>query len=399
MYKKQNQYDYTLETFKSIQNKLDKDFKNKLHEKKVFLAIDGFIDSIYSMIKTRSSSDIYQRFNTINELADRLYEIKGSSGNIELKLKKSTIGGFVPNNAKALSSLGIKIFLLGALGYPQINNIFKPLISKKNVEICSIANPGKTIGLEFNDGKIMLSDLEDLSEINWNLLEQRIDMEKLIKNLENSNTIGFGYWGLTQELSDIWKHLVEEIFPSINNLNKKLFSIDLGDFKKHNKSSILEMIEVLKNIEEQIPVLLSLNDQEAIDLSKSLNDNNTIPLNKRNKEDFIFRGNTINKKINLSYIVIHSPHFATISLKNDKNHFWITEGFTSKPSFTISGGDHFLSGVIAGFLGDLKPPEAILMGNALTATFVRTGTSPRFGQLKEFIKKYMEYIYKDNPFF
>ena len=43
--------------------------------------------------------------------------------------------------------------------------------------------------------------------------------------------------------------------------------------------------------------------------------------------------------------------------------------------------------------------EAILMGNALTAIFVRTGNSPNFNQLSQFISRYMEFIDNDNPNF
>ncbi|MHA1456972.1 MAG: hypothetical protein ACTSR5_13490 [Promethearchaeota archaeon] len=50
--------------------------------------------------------------------------------------------------------------------------------------------------------------------------------------------------------------------------------------------------------------------------------------------------------MNLSYLVIHSPHFATISTVED--HYWITEGFTSKPKFTVGAGDYFHSGTVLG---------------------------------------------------
>ena len=74
--------------------------------------------------------------------------------------------------------------------------------------------------------------------------------------------------------------------------------------------------------------------------------------------DFIEVSKNIIRELNMSYLVIHSPQFATISLKDNKNHFWITEGFTSKPLYTVSAGDHFLSGVITGFLGGLTPSES-----------------------------------------
>jgi len=399
MYEKRNNYDHTQETLESIKQKLDKSLKKKISQKTVFLAVDGFEDSLYSLIKSRESFNEYQKFSTIKQFADRLYKFTGSSGNIELKLKKKTSGGFVPNNGKALSALGLTLFLVAALGYPEVRKVFLPLIKKPNVNHISIANPGKTIGLEFSDGKVMLSDFKGLFEISWDLLRKRLKKEKFIEKLEISNCIGFGYWSLTSKMTNIWDKIAEEIFPSVSKLKEKIFYVDLADIKKRSTSDILEMLNVLKSIEDQIPVLLSLNDQEAIDISKAIRDIKPINPNKENFQDFIDAGKKLNKELNLTYLIIHSPHFATISLKNGEGHYWITEGHTSHPSFTVSAGDHFLSGVIAGLLGDLDPAEAILMGNALTAIFVRTGESPNFDQLKKFVENYVHYIENDDPNF
>ncbi len=399
MYEKLNPYDNTLPTFKSIQEELDKEFEVNLTKKKVFLGIDGFIDFLYSLVQKRYNLEKWKQFATIIEFSQRLKQISGSSGNIEIFLKKKTSGGFAPNNSKALSALGINVFLLASLGYPKINSLYDELIQNENINAISITNPGKTIGLEFNDGKVMLSDIKGLLEIKWETLLQRIPREHLIKRMEESNVIGFGYWSIFPQLTNIWQKLMEEIFPSIKDINKKLFFVDLADIKKRSKPEIIEMLNVLQKMEDQIPVLLSLNDQEAIDISKALDTVVEITPNKANFKDFITGGKNINKDLGLSYLIIHSPHFATITVKNNMQHYWITEAYTSNPSYTVSAGDHFNSGVIAALLGDLNPPKAILMGNALSAIFVRTGRSPNFGQLRQFIKRYLEYIDHDNPQF
>lgn len=395
-YTKKNEFDVTIETYNSIKAKLDK-CEKILAKKRVFLAIDGFIDSLFSTVKSRKDLSNWTKFKTIEEFAERLMSMAGSSGNIELILKKETSGGFVPNNAKALSSIGIELYLLGAMGYPKIKQIYENLNSQQNIDITSIANPGKTFGLEFNDGKLMLSDLKSLYEIDWKLLTQRINKEEIIKQMENSDAVGFGYWSILPQMTSIWKQFTNQILPSIKTSDPKFFFVDLADTKKRQKSDIREMLEILQEINEKIPVLLSLNDQEAIDISKALDSVKPIEPNKKDFQDYISAGRQINKELHLSHLVIHSPHFATCTLDNVKNHYWVTEGFTANPSFTVSAGDHFNSGVLAGLLGDLSPSEAILMGNALTAVFVRTGNSPDFNMLKKFIQNYMAYIYDDIP--
>ena len=146
-----------------------------------------------------------------------------------------------------------------------------------------------------------------------------------------------------------------------------------------------------------MPVMLSANDQEASLISKILDNVKTIDSHKPEFEDYIEGGLYLNNEINVSYLVIHSPHFATISTKKD--HYWITEGFTSKPKFTVGAGDHFHTGVALGLSCKLSPMESVLIGNALTAVFVRTGISPNYNQLKKYIFRYMDYINEDNPHF
>ena len=60
---------------------------------------------------------------------------------------------------------------------------------------------------------------------------------------------------------------------------------------------------------------------------------------------------------------------------------------------------HFNAGSVLGLACNLTPPEALVMGNALTAIFVRTGKSPNFNELSQFIQIYMDYIKNDNPDF
>ena len=176
-----------------------------------------------------------------------------------------------------------------------------------------------------------------------------------------------------------------------------MFFVDLADIKKRNKIDIQNMLKLLGKIDEVVPVMLSLNDQEAIDISKALDNVKDINPKVENHGDFVNGGRKINDEVDLSYLIIHSPYFATVSTKN--NHYWVTEGITSKPKFTTGAGDHFHSGAAAGLVLNLTPPEALIIGNALTAIFVRTGNSPNFKDINQFINKYMDYIEHDNPDF
>jgi len=391
MYQPQNNYDYTLKSCETIIKK-SKDLENLIKSKSCFLGFDGYVDSLYSVVQSRKNAEEWTKMSTLKDFGELLIDVAGSSANIERVLKKRIFGGFAPNTCRAINALGAKVNLVAALGYPELNELYVP---QHNVESYSIANPGQTLGLEFDDGKVMITDFEPILNISWRTISDILNLDEIIQMVNKSDILGFGHWALLPHLNDIWKHLLIDIFPSISNLRNKFFFVDIADIRKRSANDINDLIKILQKLNDYIPVLLSANDQEASYLSRVLL--NIRNLDKSQLSKFNECGKKLNREMNLSYLVIHSPHFATISTKED--HYWITEGFTSKPKFTVGAGDHFHSGTILGLSANLSPPEAILMGNALTAIFVRIGESPNFEQLSSFIKRYMEFIIEDNPNF
>jgi len=393
MYRKLNDYDVTVETLNSFTKKI-KSIKTTVIKKSCFLGFDGYVDSLYSLVQSRMSAKKWTRMESMKSFGELLIDVAGSSANIERVLKKKIFGGFAPNTCRALNAFGVKIYLIAALGHPKLNEFYYQL---PEVESISISNPGQTLGLEFDDGKVMITDFAPILNINWKTLMDKVKLGKLIKIIEASDIMGFGHWALIPNLNDIWQHFLDELFPSISNLKEKIFFVDIADIRKRSRKDLLDLVKILQKIDQLVPVMLSANDLEAYFLSKVLDNVKTFAPYQENSIDYIDGGKRLNTELNLSYLVIHSPHFATISTVED--HYWITEGFTSKPKFTVGAGDYFHSGTVLGLSCGLAPPEAILMGNALTAIFVRTGNTPNFNQLSQFISRYMEFIDNDNPNF
>ncbi len=393
MYRKLNDYDVTLKTLDSITKKLES-VQTTVVKKSCFLGFDGYVDSLYSLVQSRMNAKKWTRMESMKSFGELLIEVAGSSANIERVLKKRIFGGFAPNTCRALNAFGTKIYLIAALGHPKLNEFYYQL---PEVESISISNPGQTLGLEFDDGKVMITDFTPILNIDWKMLMDNVKLGKLIKIIEASDIMGFGHWALIPNLNDIWQHFLDELFPSISNLKEKIFFVDIADIRKRSRQDLLDLIKILQKIDQLVPVMLSANDLEAHFLSKVLDNVKTFAPYRENSTDYIDGGKRLNTEMKLSYLVIHSPHFATISTVEE--HYWITEGFTSKPKFTVGAGDYFHSGTVLGLSCGLTPPEAILMGNALTAIFVRTGNSPNFNQLSQFVSRYMEFIDNDNPNF
>jgi hypothetical protein len=399
-YESLNNCDDTLNAVRSTRSKLQL-LNEKTRTMKFLFGFDGYRDELYEMVRSRSSVDKFIPYESMAEFGQKIISTAGSSGSIERVLKKKIGGGFSVNTARAVANMApnSSVSLYGAMGYPTIDPLFTNL--PPNVSLHSIGNSGVTLAMEFSDGKIMSQDMGGIFELTWTTLLDRIGgRDVLIDQFENTNAIGQGHWSLMLHMNDYWRHFLDDIIPNITNSKKKIFFVDPADLTKRSTKEIREMLFLLKEINEEIPVLLSVNDREAIDVARVLAMEGVPPVEKKKYNTYEFGGQTINKVLNLSYFVIHEPHFATISgMGADESktsfHHWVTEGYTSNPKFTTAAGDHFNGGILLALLGGLAPSESLVVGNAATAIFVRTGHSPNFFALDHFISEYMTYISND----
>jgi len=396
-YKKQNEFDFTLEAVSSTLKNFDK-IENPSRSLNFFMGFDGYIDSLYNMVKNRKNVKEFEIYESMKDFGQKIVDTAGSSISIERNLKKEIGGGFAPNMARAIGNMApmAQVELFGALGYPKINPIFNNL--PPNVKMHSIGTPGATLALEFSDGKVMSQDFGGIFELDWEIVISRIGgRDNLISFFEKADAIGNGHWSLMPYMSSYFKHFLTDIFPNVSNLKKKLFFLDPADLTKRSDEDIEEMLKLLEKINDLIPVVLSVNDREVMDIARTINLHEQISLEKNNPISYLSAGKRINSDLNFNYFVIHDPHFATISgVEQSKNfHYWITEGFTSKPKYTVAAGDHFNAGLLNALLLGMSPSESCVIANAATAIFVRTGQSPSPKELKMFISHYFDYIKQD----
>ena len=392
-YEKCNDYDCTIDSFSSALNNLDQ-IEKASESLRFFMGFDGYVDLLYNMLKSRQNVNDYEIYANMADFGQRIVDTAGSSTSIERVLKKKLAGGFAPNMARAIANMAPKstVDLYAAMGYPEIDPLFKDLPS--NVNLNSIGNSGETLAMEFSDGKVMSQDMGGLFEISWNTLVSRMGGEDAVIDAFNRNdAIGNGHWSLMLHMNNYFDHFISDILPNVSNSQKKLFFVDPADFTKRSTKEIREMLSLLGKIDEKIPVVLSLNDREAIDVANVLKTNGVGEIKKGNLKSYEEAGKNINSVLNLTHLVIHEPHFATISGHN--SHIWVTEGYTSKPRFTVAAGDHFNAGVLLSKLSGLSSAEVLIVANAATAIFVRTGQSPSISNLRKYISNYIDYIEND----
>jgi len=398
-YQSLHEYDVTSKAVASYGTKREK-LNNVAPTKIFFLGFDGYIDLIYSLVASREGSKKWQRMKSMKDFGTRILETAGSSCNIERVLKKEIAGGFAPNTARALDRLGTKVILAAAMGKPEPKSLFREYSHRVNLH--SIQDHGTTICLEFDDGKVMTTDFGSINSLTWNTILHAIPRDNFINLIEQSDAIGQGHWALVPNMNDIWKGMIQDIFPNLSMPMKKIFMVDVADITKRSDDDVLKMLRILHQVEDFMPTVLSMNDRETIEISKILSQHSNNfgsssiqPI--EGKEDYFDIGKRMNELIDLSYITTHDPHFATITTR--KQHFWVTEGFTAHPNFTTAAGDHYNAGLLLGLICKLEPYESLVLGNAVTAIFVRTGISPSLQDVNTFISNYFHYIENDDNSF
>lgn len=344
-----------------------------------FVGLDGFVDDILHVVDKRESADKYVRLPTIAQLAQRLAAAAGRSTNIELVSQLTKLGGNGPIMANALASFGLKITYLGILGYPNLHPVFASFA--KIAQVHSIAEPGYTDALEFEDGKIMLGKHESLKQMNWDNIKSRFGQDKFAAHFGQADLVGFVNWTMLTSMSDIWSAVLKEICPKLQGTRRKLF-IDLADPEKRTNEDILRALELIRAFQKYFDVILGLNEKEGYEIAENLGlkaeDHSPEGLQKVCKE--------IHLRIPIDTIIIHPTAYALASGPDGEA---IVQGpFAPKPKITTGAGDHFNSGFCLGKLLGFTTERCLLSGVTTSGFYVRTGQSPAIRDLAQMLRNW-----------
>lgn len=350
--------------------------QKNIHQLNAFVGFDGFIDKIVSPVdKIDYEKNTKTLIPTITNFSERIASAAGKSSNIELSEKQEKLGGNGPIMANAQLALGLNVSYIGALGTPDINPLFKEFSEATNA--ISLANPGVTHALEFEDGKVMLGTMQGLDAINYNNLIKSVGTKELIELFNRSNSISMVNWTMLSNLTELFKKLTEEILPKLSE--KKYFFFDLADPEKRTSADIIEVLELLKNFEPFGKVILGLNLRESAQIVELLK------LEMHNS-DLSARAQSIKNYLQISCVVIHPVESAHCA--SDEGAFNLKGPYCEKPKITTGGGDHFNAGFVSAKLLGLSDLSALAIAVSTSGYYVRNAKSPTFQDIIKFINSY-----------
>jgi sugar/nucleoside kinase (ribokinase family) len=340
------------------------------------VGLDGFVDNIIAVVDKRQDKDRYEPMKTIDVLGKKICAAAGQSCNFELVVKQQKLGGNGPIMANALASFGMDVTYIGNLGYPVIHPVFEEF--GKRATVITIAEPGQTDALEFEDGKLMLGKHQTLGDVNWDNILNRVGKDKFKTLVGQAKLIGMVNWTMLPHMSRIWAKLLDEVIPNVERHERKLF-IDLADPEKRTHEDILEALKLLTRFQDQVDVILGLNLKESVEVADVLG----LPGQGDPEAHMEKTAAAIREKLNLSCVVIHPRRGAAAAIEGESASF---QGpFVQQPKISTGAGDHFNAGFCLGRVLGMGLEESLCCGVATSGYYVRTAESPSAKQLAEFI--------------
>ena len=350
--------------------------KEKINELSAFVGFDGFVDKIVSPVdKVDYENNLKHLIPTITDFANRVASAAGKSANIELSEKLDKLGGNGPIMANAQLSLGLGVRYVGALGATDIHPLFKDF--SKATQAVSLADPGVTHALEFEDGKIMLGTMQSLEDVNYENLINKVGKNELIEIFENADSISLVSWTMLTKLTEVFKQLTKNILPKLSK--KKYFFFDLADPEKRTDSEILEVLNLLKDFEPYGKVVLGLNLRESSQVA------NLLKIDDQD-EDLSLRAKAIKEALSVNCVVIHPVESAHCA--SDEGTFNLVGPYCEKPKITTGGGDHFNAGFITAKLLGLSDLASLAVAVSTSGYYVRNAQSPTYQNIIDFVNSY-----------
>jgi sugar/nucleoside kinase (ribokinase family) len=344
-----------------------------------FIGLDGFVDEILHVVDKRESAEEFTRMTTIGQLAERLAGAAGKSTNIELVPQVTKLGGNGPIMSNALASFGLKVTYLGLLGHPNAHPVFEEF--SQRAEVHSIAEPGHTDALEFEDGKVMVGKHASLKELTWPNIEARFGRDPFIAKIQDSAFVGFVNWTMLPYMSDVWAAILEEVCPNLTGPRRRIF-FDLADPEKRTGEDIRRALDLIGQFQDHFDVILGLNEKEANEIGEVLG----LKTEAHTPEAITTLTGEIGARLPVETVVVHPTQYAAAVTAGKVD--CVKGLYTAKPKITTGAGDHFNAGFCLGKLIGLDNAMAVLTGVTASGYYVRTGRSPALPALADLMREW-----------
>jgi hypothetical protein len=352
----------------------------KLEKKSVkhnaFLGFDACIDVLVRIVKDKKDNEITGYFSDSSQFGNFLLNLDNKSCGLELQTKLSKIGGNMVITANALGNLGAEVECVGTFGFPEILPVFRSMSPN-----CSLMTIGETItatALEFNNSKVIMFDPGPYNNLTWKGIRDHLGAENIRKMISGKQLVSLLNWSEIDNSSDIWEGMLNEILPGLQKTDDKpFFFCDISDCSRKSANEIRRAVDLLNKFREYFNVSLSLNQNEAGLVAKAFD------FEQRSDDEAFVK--QLWKLTGVDTLIIHRTKDAIAC--DGKSFEKCSTFFCSEPKILTGGGDNFNAGFCYALFKRLSLFESLLVANAVSGSYVKSGFSPDANALVAFLKQ------------
>lgn len=332
-----------------------------------FVALDGYIDKIQKVVAHTDASNQRYYFESLDAFGEQIQQAAGKSTQLEIVSEVIKLGGNAPIMAQALASLGIPNYCLGTFGDPIIDPLFQAMDDQ--VQLLSVGESATTNALEFDDGKLMLSELSVFEQIDWTYIKTKIGLARLVDICKDADLIALVDWTNLPHSTAIWRGVLHDIIIPYNLKTTVFF--DLCDPKKKTDAQIVEVLDLISEFGQYTTTRLGLNENEAVQVYHCLKRTKG---NKQMNDDLMAQCQYIFEQMTIHSLIVHPIDGCYLIQENES--IYLKGKLVAKPKISTGGGDNFNAGFCYGLLYGMSPKATMLTAMATSGAYVQHGESP-----------------------
>jgi len=292
----------------------------------------------------------------------------GRNGSVELEERMEKLGGNTPILAHALGCLGARVETVAPFGLPEPLSCFQPLLA--HGELHSVGQPGLSIALEFDDGKLMLAMNREVNRLDYRALTALLPHDRLLALFSACDLLAFVNWSEMPGSTDLLAGLARDVLPRLPKPVPLL--VDLSDCTRRSAADLRDYLDRLAALSAGIRKILSLNRNEADRVAEVLGLDPSA-------SDAV-NGRRIRDALSLEWVVVHERTHATL-VSADGDETWRTN--LRRPALQTGAGDNFNAGLCAGWLAGLGPRGSLALASRTSAYYVEHARSPGWKDVEE----------------
>ncbi|HET7324391.1 MAG TPA: hypothetical protein VFJ06_08675 [Halococcus sp.] len=348
-----------------------------LGEREVVFGFDGVVDRIRTAVATRQNSENYERMDSLEAFGTRITDAaaQDSSCSIEWICERNRAGGHTAHLGRAMERLSQQPTIIGTFGTPP-REVFTE--EYDHTELISLGSAPVTDAIEFDDGKVLLSDTQRLATLDWEEILSTVDLHSLAASIDGAELLGLGYWATIPRMPSIWEGLRDDLWPRLRDPPNRIL-VDPADVRRLAQKTLVEGVRPLSDLDNVVPVTVSANRAEAHHLLNAL-DTDT------GDQSLCGVAAALRDTLDISTVVVHAASEAALATTHDRYRVVIPRD--PEPALTTSAGDHFNAGLVLAELADIDGGGRIAAGSAVAGWFVRNGYPPKYDEFLGFLDRY-----------